>query len=208
MRKDWAQRAIWRKQFSQEYLDNYSIKLFINQTLDDIQNLIHKPKPDYPVSFWAAFSSTPPPSTTTLRPWIHMNETEKQYLRAKSAALRKVYAELVKNEAEEQQLTADTPDWYFHTRQKRNIIHAFKLINDIVETFMGAFNAYEILQLKFNFNNLSSGQNMLLRVTQKHEKDNQKLAKSMQHIVDVIETLADYNPGLVNMLVTERTDKV
>ena len=75
-----------------------------------------------------------------------MNETEKQYLRAKSAALRKVYAELVKNEAEEQQLTADTPYLYFHTRQKRNILHAFKLINDVVGTFMGAFNAYEIGQ--------------------------------------------------------------
>ena len=113
------------------------IKLFINQTLEDIQNLINKPK-----SFWAAFSSTPPSSPMTFRPWAHMNETKKQYLRAKSGTLGKVYAELVKNEAEEQQLTADSSVWYFHMRQKRNIHHAFKLINDI-----------EIRQLKSRFNN-------------------------------------------------------
>ena len=70
-------------------------------------------------------------------------------------------------------------------------------------TFMGAFNAYEIGQFKSKFNNLSFGHTMLVRVTQKHEKDIQRLAKSMQYIVDVIDTLAEYNPGLVNMLVTE-----
>ena len=31
MRKDWAQHAIWRKQFSQEYLDNTFKIYYINQ---------------------------------------------------------------------------------------------------------------------------------------------------------------------------------
>ena len=60
---------------------------------------------------------------------------------------------------------------------------------------MGAFNYLEIRQLKSKFNNLSSGHNMLVKVTQKHEKDIQKLAKSMQHVMDVIKTLANYNSG-------------
>ena len=72
---------------------------------------------------------------------------------------------------------------------------------------MGAFNAYEIRQLKSKFNNLSSGHNMLVRVTQKHEKDIQRLAKSMQQVVDVIDKLANYNPGLVNMLISEELTK-
>ena len=57
------------------------------------------------------------------------------------------------------------------------------------------------------FDNFSSGHNMLVRVTQKHERDIQKLTKSMQHIVDVIEKLADYNPGLVNICVTKELTK-
>ena len=68
---------------------------------------------------------------------------------------------------------------------------------------MGAFNSYKIRQLQSKSNNLSSGHNMLVTVKQRHEKDIKKLAKSMPHVVGVIETLADYNPGLVNMLVTK-----
>jgi hypothetical protein len=48
---------------------------------------------------------------------------------------------------------------------------------------------------------------MLVRVTQKHEKDIQKLARSMQQVMDVIDKLANYNPGLVNMLISEELTK-
>ena len=206
-RKDWAQRAIWKKQYSQEDLDNYETKLYINSTLENIEKLLNKPKPEYPESFWEAFSTTPRPPTTTFRPWMHLKESEKEYLHQKEVALRQLYRQILKDEKEEQDLFANTPDWYFHSRQKRNFLAAFKIINDVVGTFMGAFNAYEIRQLKSKFNNLSSGHNMLVRVTQKHEKDIQKLAKSMQQVVDVIEKLANYNPGLVNMLISEELQK-
>ena len=43
-RKDWAQRAIWRKQYSEDDLENFSTKLYINSTLENIQNLLNKPK--------------------------------------------------------------------------------------------------------------------------------------------------------------------
>ena len=46
-RKDWAQRAIWRKQYSEEDLDNYNTKLYINSTLDNIQKLLNKPKREH-----------------------------------------------------------------------------------------------------------------------------------------------------------------
>ena len=121
-RKDWAQRAIWRKQYSEEDLENFSTKLYINSTLEKIQNLLNKPKPEYPDAFWEAFSTTPRPPTTTFRPWMHLKETEKEYLRQKEEALRKLYRQILKDEADEQELLANTPDWYFHSRQKRNTI--------------------------------------------------------------------------------------
>jgi hypothetical protein len=91
---------------------------------------------------------------------MHLKESEKEYLHQKEVALRQLYQQILKDEAEEQDLLANTPDWYFHSRQKRNFLAAFKIINDVVGTFMGAFNAYEIRQLKSKFNNLSSGHNM------------------------------------------------
>ena len=60
------------------------------------------------------------------------------------------------------------PDYYIQSRQKR-FIQLFSLEKDIVGRFMGAFNAYEIQQLKYKFNNLHSGHNMLVRVTNQHE---------------------------------------
>ena len=74
-------------------------------------------------------------------------------------------------------MSGETPDWYFHTGQRRNILHAFKLINDVEGTFMGAFDAYEISHLKSKFNNLSSGQTMLVKVTQEQEKVHSEISK-------------------------------
>ena len=48
---------------------------------------------------------------------------------------------------------------------------------------------------------------MFVRVTQKHEKYIQRSAKSMLQVVDVIDKLANYNPGLVNMLISEDLTK-
>ena len=47
----------------------------------------------------------------------------------------------------EEKKNSYTPDFYIHNRDKR-FIQAITLINDIVGTFMGTFNAFEILQSK------------------------------------------------------------
>jgi phosphopantetheine adenylyltransferase len=65
----------------------------------------------------------------------------------------------------------------------------FSLANDIVGTFMGAFNGYEIQQLKSKFNNLHSGHNMLVRVTTQHDKDIKNLSDNMKSIMDVIDLM-------------------
>ena len=62
---------------------------------------------------------------------------------------------------------------------------------------MGAFNACEIRQLKQKFNSLSNDHNMLVRVTQQHNKDIQNLANSMQDIMELIDLMANYNPGQI-----------
>ena len=65
---------------------------------------------------------------------------------------------------------ATLPDFYIHNRNKR-FIQAIYLVSDIIGTFMGAFNAYEIQQLKSKFQDLSQGHNMLVCVTQQHNND-------------------------------------
>lgn len=205
IREDWARRAEYRKQQTPEYLDNLETKIYISQTLEKINKLLNPPEPNYPEDspLWEAYAKETPTPTSTFRPFKPLSETEKEYLSEKSAALSKVYWKLVKMDEEEERLTNQTPDWYIQTRQKR-FIQAFKLINDVVGTFMGAFNAYEIRQLKSKFNDLSSGHNMLVRVTQKHEQDIHKIAKSMQQVIDVIDTLADYNPGYMMQQINEQ----
>ena len=92
------------------------------------------------------------------------------------------------------------PDFYVtqHNRQKR-FIQALTLVNDILGTFMGAFNAYEIRQLKLRFNTLSENHNMLVRVTSQHDQDIKELAHNMGSIMNLIDLMAEYNPSLLVM---------
>jgi hypothetical protein len=80
------------------------------------------------------------------------------------------------------------------------------LANNIVGTFMGAFNAYEIKQLNRKFEDLSTGHNMLVRVTQQHKKDIVQMNKNLRAIVKVIDLMAEYNPGLLQLKISEQLD--
>jgi hypothetical protein len=71
---------------------------------------------------------------------------------------------------------------------------------------MGAFNAYEIRQLNRKFEDLSQGHNMLVRVIQQHEKDIVQMNKSLRAIVKVIDLMAEYNPGLLQLQISEKLD--
>ena len=78
-----------------------------------------------------------------------------------------------------QGLNETNPDTYIRTRRKRFILQAVSLFNDVLGTFMGAFNAHEIRQLKKQFNSLSEGHNMLVRVTQQHDSDIKSLVRKI-----------------------------
>ena len=99
------------------------------------------------------------------------------------------------------------PDTYIRSRRKRFILQAFSLFNDVLGTFMGAFNAHEIRQLKKQFNSLSEGHNMLVRVTQQHDSDIKSLVMNIQDIAATIEILAEYNPALMMMKIEEQLDQ-
>jgi hypothetical protein len=95
-------------------------------------------------------------------------------------------------------------DFYVHNREKR-FIHLVKIPTDIVGTFMGAFNAYEIQQLKSKFQEMSNAHNMLVCVTQQHDVDLRQM-ESLASIVDVINLMAEYNPGLMQLQISEQLD--
>jgi hypothetical protein len=71
---------------------------------------------------------------------------------------------------------------------------------------MGAFNAYEIQQLKSKFNNLHSDHNMLVRVTNQHDKDIKNISDNMKSILGIIDLMAEYHPGLLMMQIGEQLE--
>ena len=82
----------------------------------------------------------------------------------------------------------------------------FCLATDIVRTFMGAFNAHEIQKLKFKFQEMCQGHNMLVRVTQQHNVNIWQMKENLKSIVDVIDLIAKNNPGLLHVQISEQLD--
>ncbi len=73
----------------------------------------------------------------------------------------------------------DITRFYVHNREKRFIL-LFSLATYIVGNFMEAFIAYEIQQLKFKFQEMSNGHNMLLRVTQQRNVDLRQMKEKLK----------------------------
>jgi hypothetical protein len=73
---------------------------------------------------------------------------------------------------------------------------------------MGAFNAFEIQQLKSKFQEMSNRHNMLVRVIQQHNVDIRQMRESLTSIVNVIDLMAEYNPGLIQVQISEQLDFV
>ena len=111
------------------------------------------------------------------------------YLKKKVEKLPQVLKDL------ERENSAQLPDFYISSSSKR-FIKTFALFNNILGTFVGAFNAHEIRQLKIKFNKLLEQHNMLVHVTQRHVTEIIELARNMVKIVEVLNFMAEYNPGL------------
>jgi hypothetical protein len=73
---------------------------------------------------------------------------------------------------------------------------------------MGAFNKYEIQQLKLKFNHLDSDHKMLVRITNQHDEDIKNLSDNVQAIIELIHLLAECNPGLLMVQIGEMLDKL
>ena len=89
------------------------------------------------------------------------------------------------------ELADENPYIYIHSRRKIFTLQAITLFNDILVTFMGAFNSHEIRQLKKQFNSLSEGHNMLVHVTQQHDNDMKSLLMNIKDIATAIEIMAE-----------------
>ena len=87
----------------------------------------------------------------------------------KTIKLKEIFAQLQKEaniyiDTIQNGLPDGNPDVYMLSRRKEFILQAVTLFNEILSTFMGAFKAHEICQFKKQFNLLSEGYNMLVRV--------------------------------------------
>ena len=193
------------EQYQQEKIKD--AKETIAEWQQEIDDILFPQKPNFPEEYWEMYKEPPKPETTTFRPFIQGgNETELKYYRKKVWKLAGILGELERDRIRAEQLYNGTlPDFYIHNREKR-FIQALTLVTDIVGTFLGAFNAYEIQQLKAKFSDLSQGHNMLVRVTQQHDKDIHQLKKSLKSIIDVIHLMSEYNPGLLQLQITEQLD--
>jgi hypothetical protein len=164
----------------------------------------------FPKDYLEVYTGPPTPTTTTFRPFIKGNRWDDEdkliYLNRKIAKLHEIVEPILKEEMEQKaNSTKKLPDFYIKHRAKR-FAQVLALANNIVGTFMGAFNAYEIKQLNKKFEDLATGHNMLVRVTQQHENDIVKMNKNLRAIVKVIDLMAEYNPGLVQLKISEQLD--
>jgi hypothetical protein len=128
--------------------------------------------------------------TTTFEPWDkNSGESRWVWFQRKSIELNRIVKLMKKEKKEAEESNYDTSvDLYVHNREKHFIL-LVKIATNIVGTFMGAFNAYEIQQLKSKFQEMSNMHNMLVRVTQQHDVDIPQMKESLASIVDVIKPL-------------------
>ena len=178
---------------------------------------LHVVPKELPDSYLEGYvTSRPPVTTTTFMPWDRKMYAYESYLILKRSNRRRTYEQL---KAEERTLLGDQsklPDYYVNPQPLQNqelsknrtkrFVQLFSLVNDVIGTFMGAFNAYEIQQLKKKFNELHSGHNSLVRITQQHDVDIKNLSDNMQSIMDVIDLMSEYNPSLLMMQIGEQLD--
>ncbi len=51
---------------------------------------------------------------------------------------------------------------------------------------------------------MSNRHNMLVRVTQQHDVDIRQMKESLASIVAIIDLMAEYNPGLIQLQISEK----
>jgi len=102
-----------------------------------------------------------------------------------------------------------TDPWYFartgrsvtsslpELRPKRQILAAAALATGVFGTFFGLYDWFEIQTIKEQVLDLSSQHNLLVQVSQRHEKEIQELDSDLSHLAQIIRILITYNPALI-----------
>ena len=95
-------------------------------------------------------------------------------------------------------------DHYIHNRDKRYVMAALSVASDIVGTFMGAFNAYEIQQLKTQLQDINTGHNSLVQVTRTHNEQINDIHRTMRQLIEIVHLMAEYNPTKLTQEIDEQ----
>ena len=190
-------RSIHDQTFDYAGYQNIMIQRYTNE----INQILKGPeKPDYPEEFWEAHNNSQLHITKFRSFEPQGGEDVNHYLGAKLNRLVKIHQCLEK----EQGKNATLPDIYLHHRDPRFITAAISLISDVVGTFMGAFNAYEIKQLKLKFHDLSEKHNTLVRITETNSNHINDIHKTLRQMVDLVHAMAKFNPALIMMQIDEQ----
>lgn len=106
--------------------------------------------------------------------------------------------------------TTSDPTGYHHTREKRVALLPFvaggALLAGVLGTFLGLYSTAEIVALKNSINSIKTQQNLLVQITNDHERMLQGLTKAMAAMTDVVEALLAHNPTLLYAQLSEQID--
>ena len=141
----------------------------------------------------------------------HVDSRQKREAQALQKDLVKQYQETISVleylELKESSNSTSIEDHYIHNRDKRYVMAALSLASDIVGTFMGAFNAYEIQQLKTKLQDLGEGHNSLVQVTRTHNEQINDIHRTMKQIIEIVHLMAEYNPTKLMQEIDEQIAK-
>ena len=83
---------------------------------------------------------------------------------------------------------------------------AFGAISGVLGTFLGMYNAYEINVLKSRLNEQGRNHNLLVHVTEKQERQIQRITENMNVISQIIKMMVEYNPALIAAQIAAQLD--
>ena len=161
--------------------------------------------PTYPNHFWEAFDNSSITSTPTPAPQ-QPDEQDLPYWARQHYFYHNKY-DYLKNEAIRQKrdtefdYSTDSDTDFVElkhnlSRHKRFLLAAGLAIG-ILGTFMGIYNQYQITELQKQVSDVEHKHNMLVQITNQHEKLLHKINKNMETFLQIITAMQEYNPGLI-----------
>ncbi len=83
------------------------------------------------------------------------------------------------------------------SRDKRQVLALAALASGIVGTFLGLFNSAEIAAISSHLDSVASKQNMLVKISEKHEQHINDLANDLMSLTSQLEAFIKFNPTLL-----------